>query len=304
MPRSPSQAAARLSVSEAKPEYTPEARAAGLQGTVSLYLEVGNNGHAADVEVMQGLGLGLDEKAVEVVKRNEYKASAVSSLAVQSRIDVDVQFRLDPPAPWSVASEVYSVIVPKGPAPRQVVNPVPSRYLAPDSAACMAAGRAVVKFLIGKDGRPRGVVGGEVEAAARAVEGWQFAPATLDGRPAEANAEVEFECRPEGMILLIEMPKAPVYRVGGGVSAPVILSKVEPRYSEAARQAKIQGSARIALQVSTDGRVTHMVVVQPLGFGLDEKAMEGLKRWRFTPGMKDGKPVTVEATIEVNFRLL
>ncbi len=125
-------------VSESKPEYTPEARAAGLQGTVSLYVEVDNNGHAVDVEVMQGLGLGLDQKAVEAVRHNEYKAIS-GVFGVQSRIDVDVQFRLDLPAPWSVAGEVYSVIVPKGTAqadrqssfPRGTWLPIPPRARRP-----------------------------------------------------------------------------------------------------------------------------------------------------------------------------
>ena len=45
-------------------------------------------------------------------------------------------------------------------------------------------------------------------------------------------------------------------------------------------------------------------VVRPLGLGLDEKAIEAIKKWRFRPGVKNGKPVAVLVTIEVNFRLL
>jgi outer membrane biosynthesis protein TonB len=51
--------------------------------------------------------------------------------------------------------------------------------------------------------------------------------------------------------------------------------------------------------------VAHNIKVQrPLGMGLDEKAIEAVQQWRFRPGMKDGKPVTVAATLEVNFRPL
>ena len=95
-----------------------------------------------------------------------------------------------------------------------------------------------------------------------------------------------------------------VYRVGGGVTAPTLLSKIEPEYSEEARKAKHQGTVTLYIQVDPSGRAINMKVMHSLGLGLDEKAMEAVKKWRFKPGTKDGKPVTVEAQIEVNFRLL
>jgi TonB family protein len=95
-----------------------------------------------------------------------------------------------------------------------------------------------------------------------------------------------------------------VFRVGGGVSAPVLLSKTEPEYSEEARKAKHQGTVMLYVQIDPSGHATHIQVVKSLGLGLDEKAIEAVQKWKFSPGKKDGKPVTVEATIEVNFRLL
>ncbi len=94
------------------------------------------------------------------------------------------------------------------------------------------------------------------------------------------------------------------YRIGGGVSAPGVLYRVEPEYSEEARKAKFQGTVVIALIVDEKGNPREMRVVRPLGLGLDQKAIEAVEKWRFRPGMKDGKPVPVQATIEVNFRLL
>ena len=58
------------------------------------------------------------------------------------------------------------------------------------------------------------------------------------------------------------------------------------------------------VQVDPSGKAINMKVLRSLGLGLDEKAMEAVKQWKFKPGYKDGKPVTVEAQIEVNFRLL
>jgi len=95
-----------------------------------------------------------------------------------------------------------------------------------------------------------------------------------------------------------------VFRVGGGVSAPSLLYKVEPEYSEEARKAKYQGTVVLYVEVDPNGKAKNLKVVRSLGLGLDEKAMEAVNKWRFRPGYKDGKAVTVAATIEVNFRLL
>jgi TonB family protein len=95
-----------------------------------------------------------------------------------------------------------------------------------------------------------------------------------------------------------------VYRVGGGVSAPSVLYKVDPEYSEEARKAKYSGTVLISLIVDPQGHAQNIKVVRSLGLGLDEKAMEAVAKWRFKPGLKDGRAVAVQATIEVNFRLL
>jgi len=95
-----------------------------------------------------------------------------------------------------------------------------------------------------------------------------------------------------------------VFRVGGGVTAPQLVYKVEPEYSEEARKAKYQGTVVLYVEVDSSGRARNLRVIRSLGLGLDEKAIEAVNKWKFRPGYKDGKPVTVAATIEVNFRLL
>ena len=94
------------------------------------------------------------------------------------------------------------------------------------------------------------------------------------------------------------------FRVGGGVSAPSVLFKVEPEYSEEARKAKFQGTVVLSIIVDPTGKARDIRVIRPLGLGLDEKAMEAVLKWRFKPGLKDGAAVPVQATVEVNFRLL
>jgi len=94
------------------------------------------------------------------------------------------------------------------------------------------------------------------------------------------------------------------YKIGGGVSAPSLLHKVEPEYSEEARKAKYQGTVVLFVVVDENGNPKELKVIRPLGLGLDQKAIEAVQKWKFRPGMKDGRAVAVQATIEVNFRLL
>ena len=95
-----------------------------------------------------------------------------------------------------------------------------------------------------------------------------------------------------------------VYSVGNGTTAPSVISKVDPEYSEEARKAKYSGSVMLSIVVNTDGKAEQIKVVKSLGMGLDEKAIEAVQKWRFYPGKRNGVAVAVRAQIEVNFRLL
>jgi TonB family protein len=94
-----------------------------------------------------------------------------------------------------------------------------------------------------------------------------------------------------------------VFRIGGGVSPPSVVSQVQPEYSEEARKARYQGVVVLEAIVHPDGSVEIIRVVRSLGFGLDEKAIEALQQWKFRPGMRGGEPVPVALNIEVNFNL-
>lgn len=94
-----------------------------------------------------------------------------------------------------------------------------------------------------------------------------------------------------------------IYHVGDGVSPPRAIYTPEPEFSEEARKAKYQGVVVLNIIVGVDGRVHSPRVVRSLGMGLDEKALEGVKTWKFDPSKKDGRPVAVEMNIEVAFNL-
>ena len=95
-----------------------------------------------------------------------------------------------------------------------------------------------------------------------------------------------------------------LYHVGGGVTAPVALNSVEAEFSDEARRAKYQGVCLISLIVDAQGNPQNPRVIRALGMGLDEKALEAVRKYKFRPAMKDGRtPVPVMITVEVNFRL-
>ena len=92
-------------------------------------------------------------------------------------------------------------------------------------------------------------------------------------------------------------------QVGGGVSAPVLIHEVEPEFSEEARKAKAAGNVLVNLLVDEQGRPQHVHVLRGVGMGLDEKAVEAVKQYRFKPAMESGKPVAVYLNVEVNFQI-
>jgi TonB family protein len=98
--------------------------------------------------------------------------------------------------------------------------------------------------------------------------------------------------------------RAAVYRMGDGLTPPVLISKVDPEYTEGGRIQRREGTVLIAAEIDTLGQAVNMHVLRSLGFGLDEEAMKALTRWKFAPAKKDGRPVVAEVQINVTFRLL
>jgi len=95
-----------------------------------------------------------------------------------------------------------------------------------------------------------------------------------------------------------------LYHRGEGASDPAIISQVDPEFSEEARKAKFQGLCVLSIIVEPDGTPSNIRVSSSLGMGLDEKAIEAVKKWRFRPSMKDGHPVRYgPVEVDVDFHL-
>jgi protein TonB len=100
------------------------------------------------------------------------------------------------------------------------------------------------------------------------------------------------------------VPAAAPPLLTGPTTAPTLLYKIEPEFSEEARKARFEGTVVLWAEVDAGGRAVNVRVLRSVGLGLDEKAIAAVSQWRFKPGTHNGKPVPMPATIEVNFRLL
>jgi TonB family protein len=94
-----------------------------------------------------------------------------------------------------------------------------------------------------------------------------------------------------------------VYSLGDGITPPVLLEKTDPQYPKRVVKAGVEGAVLLKIDVAPDGKAHNIQVVRSLEPDLDRKAVECVERWKFRPGTKDGQTVTVEATVEVNFRI-
>jgi TonB family protein len=102
-----------------------------------------------------------------------------------------------------------------------------------------------------------------------------------------------------------EAAKKKIYRAGAdGIGTPVCIRCAHPGYSKKARADKLQGSVELEAIISLEGKVTKVTLVRGIGEGLDEKAIEAVKLWKFKPAVdRAGNPVDVFVPIEVTFRL-
>jgi len=93
------------------------------------------------------------------------------------------------------------------------------------------------------------------------------------------------------------------YRPGSGVEPPRILREVKPSYTEQARRAGVEGEVELEIVVRSDGSVGDVRVLQRLGSGLDERAIDAVRQWRFDPARRQGTPVDVVVEVSVEFKL-
>lgn len=120
-------------------------------------------------------------------------------------------------------------------------------------------------------------------------------------KPAIPSIQGQYALRAEGMQQA--SGRVPGGSMPVGVTPPKAIHMEEAEFSDEARRKGVEGIVIVSFTVSEEGRPTELQVVKSLGYGLDEKALQAVRAYRFQPAMKDGKPVAVPISVEVNFRL-
>jgi len=128
--------------------------------------------------------------------------------------------------------------------------------------------------------------------AIRAAKQWKFKPGTKDGKPVPVEVFIE---------LSFTLRDGPTYKIGAGVSAPVVIKEVKPNYPASAKADGITGTVEMEGTVEPDGTVTGIRVTRALDARLDEEAVKAFRQWRFRPGQKDGAAVRVQVNVEMSF---
>jgi TonB family protein len=129
------------------------------------------------------------------------------------------------------------------------------------------------------------------ESASNAVQSWKFTPALINGAPRGASMQlaVEFKLARAGIPL------------AAGITPPKIISRVEPRLTREASAVGANGTVVLEVVVQPDGKAEMARVIQPLGYGLTESAIDALSRWVFQPGTKAGEALPIRMNLSLIF---
>ena len=319
------------------PVYPDAARDARIEGDVQLKVRIGADGHVLSAEPLDGSPV-LAAAAQEAVMRYAYRPVLLNGNLVEVDTTVTVPFRLDGAVAQAYPQVVQRIDVPNSAANSGTTAPVLLFKKEPEyseeARKAKYQGTVTLYVIIGVDGRVResrvmrSLGLGLDEKAIEAVNQWKFKPAYSNGQPVEAPStiEVQFRLLDTGNPVFVSgspalqsevnsssttfttraVSPAPEYSVPPppGLRPAVLIFKKEPEYTAEARAAKYQGTVVLSVTIGADGIVSAAKVLRSLGMGLDEKAIEAVRQWRFRPATQDGNPIEMVATVEVNFRPL
>jgi TonB family protein len=146
------------------------------------------------------------------------------------------------------------------------------------------------------------------EEAIKAVRQWRFEPDSEETTRRRVAMYVPVRFRLKRQIYDSHLPSSAaandIYQITeGGITVPGVISRAAPVYTDEARAANVKGTVVLYAEITTAGTVENVVVLHKLEKGLDESAVRAVKQWKFSPALKDGRPVAVVLTIEMNFNV-
>lgn len=231
-----------------------------------------------------------------------------------------------------LAPETVKVYIPGKDVTAPELLPADYSHALTDKCDLNVTGEVEFSLIVDADGVPRDVtflrpIGNDLDLLAmKLVRADRFKPAQFNGSPVAVGEAITIKLdtcvvtetdafgKTARSIRLHSAPNqvlskwknAPTefpQKTGSGVAAPVPIYTVSPDFSEEARKAMYQGEVVVQVIVDANGIPQNPRVVRPLGMGLDEKAIEAVRHYRFKPAMNNGKPVPVIMTIAINFRM-
>ena len=311
-----------------EPEYSEEARLAGLEGAVSLTGTITEQGVPRDMRVTGSLGFGLDEKALAAIQQWRFTPGTRQGQPVPVVMTVTVDFRLpDKQSRWHLIRAEFT-------PPEGASRPQFSKTSYPygvgislnafeEAIVIRAIGReatATVAFDVDEHGNPVNlqVLNAShpiwVPEAMAVVRDWQFVPGMRYGAPVSVVCTLDLVWGPTNLstqalqwaVAQMSVPSTPptLDSIHSVTSSPVVVYRgTDPSYTEEARTAGLQGTVQVSFMIGEDGVPQNLRVIRPLGLGLDEKAIESVSQWRFQPAVLNGQPVSLSTTITVTFSL-
>lgn len=297
-----------------EPQYSDEARLAGLEGNVLVTGTVSGDGVPQNLRVSRGLGLGLDEQAIAAAAQFRFEPGPNMPRTFSFPIDfvlpskqsrwhlVGAEFN----TPAGASRPIFAAAdYPLGPG---------IGVAAYDEARLLAAiGRsasATVSFDIDERGFPQRfqVMKASEEVwgpeAVALIQNWRFHPGMQAGHPISVPCALSLVWGTEDFSSKANTVEVAVAQLRTEtLPDSAIVSKTEPEYTEEARQAGLEGTTVISLIVDQTGVPTEVQKHGGLGMGLDESAAQAISQWRFRPMLLNGQPAAVALVVRVDFRL-
>jgi TonB family protein len=268
-------------VKEVAPVYPPAAKQAGIQGNVRLRVTINKDGSVMDVQVLSGPPQ-LVKAAIDAVQQwrytsgKEVRATIVSISFLLHRKDTRPALKDFPPSA-TPALKPLSAVRPDYP---------------PAAKAAGIQGAVMLRVNVEKDGSVSDVetLNGDsqlAQAAMEAVRQWRYAPMEKAGVT--------------DVTLNFTLTKGD--NADNAITPPIPIYKPDATYTKEAKAAKLQGTVQLDVMIAADGTVSDVKVTKGFDKGMDENAAQTVKKWKFLPAMKAGKPVPYKSMVEVSFRL-